>query len=176
MRFIFFLVLSSLNLYAGTFQLSSDVLNKKDSIPLEYALNKYGCQGENKSPSLFWKHVPKNTKSFALTVFDPDATSGSGWWHWIVYNIPKNVKKLSEGASQTDKMPIGSKESLNDFGFKGWGGPCPPKGETHHYTFTLYALKSDDLDLGKNPTNAQLGEAIQKKFIKKSIIRIKFGR
>ncbi len=176
MRFIPFFFLTSFQIYAGTFQLKSDSLKKIDPMPLKFVLNKFGCLGENKSPSLSWAHVPKGTKSFALTVFDPDATSGSGWWHWIVYNIPSNVKKINEGASQTDQMPKGSLESLNDFGFHGWGGPCPPKGETHHYTFTLYALKSPKLDLAQNPTNAQIGESIQKKIIKKAILKIKYGR
>ena len=98
-----------------------------------------GCGGGNVSPALEWKGVPANAKSLALNVYDPDAPTGSGFWHWVVFNIPVATTKLDKGASGKS-MPAGSIESRTDFGMPGYGGPCPPKGPKHHYWFTLYAV------------------------------------
>ena len=100
-----------------------------------------------------WKDAPKGTKSFAVTVFDPDAPTGSGWWHWIVVNIPANVTRLQSGVSGK-AMPKGAIEIKNDFGMRGFGGACPPKADkAHRYIFTVYALDVEKLDV-KPETNA----------------------
>ncbi|MBI3673815.1 MAG: YbhB/YbcL family Raf kinase inhibitor-like protein [Rhizobiales bacterium] len=102
-----------------------------------------GCDGGNVSPALAWKGAPAGTKSFALTLFDPDAPTGSGWWHWQVWNIPASTTGFAEG-----KIPEGAVQGKGDIGRPGYLGPCPPPGTgIHHYTFTIYALKTDKLDL-----------------------------
>ena len=89
----------------------------------------FGCNGLNKSPQLKWSGAPEGTKSFAVTCFDPDAPTGSGFWHWLVVNIPPDVTELALGAgSPGGKMPAGSLQTRTDFGKPGWGGPCSPPG------------------------------------------------
>ena len=107
-----------------------------------------GCDGGNVSPALSWQDPPAGTKSFALTLYDPDAPTGSGWWHWQVWNIPATATGFEEG-----KVPAGVVQGKGDVGRPGYLGPCPPPGSgVHHYTFTLYALKVDKLDI--DPTTA----------------------
>jgi Raf kinase inhibitor-like YbhB/YbcL family protein len=102
-----------------------------------------GCDGGNVSPALSWKGAPEGTKSFGLTLYDPDAPTGSGWWHWQVWNIPATATGFEEG-----KVPAGVVEGKGDVGRPGYLGPCPPPGTgIHHYTFTLYALKVDKLEI-----------------------------
>src|ERR1039458_9504651 len=95
----------------------------------------FGCSGGNVSPALSWSGAPQGTKSFALSVYDPDAPTGSGFWHWVMFNIPANVTSLPEGAGTPDKEPAGATQIENDYGTVGYGGPCPPKGKPHHYQF-----------------------------------------
>ncbi|KGI78237.1 hypothetical protein LF63_0107875 [Oleiagrimonas soli] len=95
------------------------------------------CGGDNRSPRIHWSHAPAGTRSFALTVFDPDANHGAGWWHWVVIDLPAGTHTLAENAP----LPTPARSLRNDFGQRGWGGPCPPAGDPpHHYVFTLYAL------------------------------------
>ena len=102
-----------------------------------------GCDGGNVSPALTWKDPPAGTKSFALTLYDPDAPTGSGWWHWQAWNIPATVTGFEEG-----KVPAGVVQGKGDVGRPGYLGPCPPPGTgVHHYTFTIFALKADKLDI-----------------------------
>lgn len=110
------------------------------SIPSEFT-----CDGRNVSPQLSWEAVPEGTGSFALSVTDPDAPGGN-FIHWLVYDIPKDVKSIDQGS-----LPKGAVEVENDFGRKRYGGPCPPSG-THRYIFTLYALDTDHLE-GVNKYN-----------------------
>jgi Raf kinase inhibitor-like YbhB/YbcL family protein len=102
-----------------------------------------GCDGGNVSPALAWKNPPAGTRSFGLTLYDPDAPTGSGWWHWQAWNIPVTVTGFAEG-----KVPEGVVQGKGDVGRPGYLGPCPPPGTgLHHYTFTIYALKVDKLDI-----------------------------
>ena len=104
------------------------------------------CGGKNNAPQLSWSGAPSGTKSFAITCFDPDAPTGSGYWHWIAFNIPASVTSLDAGAGNGDK-PGGGMGGRSDFGSTSYGGPCPPKGHgDHHYTFTVYALDVDKID------------------------------
>lgn len=118
-----------------------------------------GCDGGNHSPALSWTGTPEGTKSFALTVYDPDAPTGSGWWHWLVFNIPADTTSLPADIDATGKgLPEGATQSLTDFGKPGFGGACPPQGDKpHHYHFTLYALKTDKLDLTPDTMPAKVG-------------------
>ena len=119
----------------------------------------FGCSGENKSPALAWKNAPEGTKGFALTMYDPDAPSGSGWWHWLVFNIPADANELKSDAGNLEKnlAPKGSIQSVTDFGAPGFGGACPPEGaKPHSYIFTVYALDIDKLDLNETSPPAMV--------------------
>lgn len=110
------------------------------------------CGGKNVSPQLSWSGAPQGTKSYAITCFDPDAPTGSGYWHWLVFNIPSSVTSLDAGAGQSDS-PAGGESGYSDFGMNSYGGPCPPKGHgDHRYIFTVYALDVDRIPGASNKT------------------------
>jgi Raf kinase inhibitor-like YbhB/YbcL family protein len=139
------------------------VLKSKDiggQMTLQQVLNGFGCTGKNLSPQLSWENPPSATKSFAITVYDKDAPTGSGWWHWVVFDIPANATGLTQGAGDVSKklLPPGSIQSITDFGQPGYGGPCPPAGDKpHQYVVTLYALKTDKLGLDAKASPALVG-------------------
>jgi Raf kinase inhibitor-like YbhB/YbcL family protein len=138
--------------------------------------NGFGCTGGNVSPQLSWTGAPADTKSFALTVFDPDAPTGSGWWHWVVVNIPPTTTQLPAGASPS-KLPAGALETRTDFGKPGYGGPCPPAGSApHHYVFTLYALKVPKLDLDAQASGAMAGFMIRQNSLGSATFTATYGR
>jgi len=132
---------------AAKFRLSVPDVKAGGMIDGKFVFNDGGCTGGNVSPALSWSGAPEGTKSFVLTVFDPDAPTGSGFWHWVMFNIPAGTTSLPEGAGAPGKEPAGATQIQNDYGTVGYGGPCPPKGDTHRYIFTLFALKTDKLDL-----------------------------
>ncbi len=122
----------------------------------------FGCSGDNLSPALEWKNPPAGTKSFAVTVYDPDAPTGSGWWHWIVYDIPAAATGLPAGAGVLANLPDGAKQGRNDYGEHKFGGACPPAGDRpHHYVFTVYALKVDKLKVPDDASAALIGYNIR---------------
>lgn len=140
-------------------------------------LDTFGCTGGNQSPALSWTQVPAGTQSFALTMFDPDAPTGSGWWHWIVVNIPVSSTELPTGASGNQaKMPAGAQETRTDFGKPGYGGPCPPPGAPHRYVFTLYALRVAKLDLDAQASGAMAGFVIRQNSIATATFTARYGR
>jgi Raf kinase inhibitor-like YbhB/YbcL family protein len=142
----------------GHFQVTSSDLVSKGRIALSHVYNGMGCNGQNLSPALQWANAPTGTRSFAVTIYDPDAPTGSGWWHWMIYNIPASVTSLAAGAGNGRNAPGGSDEGPTDFGTKGYGGPCPPMGDKpHHYHITVFALKTDKISLPENATSAFLG-------------------
>jgi Raf kinase inhibitor-like YbhB/YbcL family protein len=131
------LALSLLGTEASAMDLSSPAFSNGGVL----SLAQVKCGGQNISPALQWSGEPSSTKSFALTVFDPDAHGG--WWHWIVLNIPANVHQLVSGAGSGAGLPPGAVPGSNDFSQPTYGGPCPPPGSgVHHYEFTLWALPS----------------------------------
>ncbi len=116
----------------------------------------FGGDGDNISPQLSWKNAPKETKSFAITMYDVDAPSGSGWWHWLIFNIPADTNQLVSNAGDTSAnlAPEKAIQSINDYGTKGYGGPCPPVGNGfHQYIITIHALSVEHLEL-EDTTNA----------------------
>ena len=122
--------------------------------------NGFGCSGKNQSPQLFWENAPKGTKSFAITMYDPDAPTGSGWWHWVMFDIPVSVNELVAGAGNTELnlTPKGVVQSITDYGTTGYGGPCPPESHgLHQYVITVYALKTEKLGLNENTNPAVVG-------------------
>ncbi len=142
----------------GKFTLKSAEVKPGGKLTEKQVFNGFGCSGENVSPPLSWQNAPAGAKSFVLTVYDPDAPTGSGWWHWVVYDIPAATKELPEGAgSGKAALPEGAKQGRTDFGAPGFGGPCPPPGKPHRYIFTLYALKLDKLDVPEDASPALIG-------------------
>ena len=123
------------------------------AIANEQVFKGFGCTGDNVSPALDWYGMPQGTKSFAVTMYDPDAPTGSGWWHWVVYNLPASTRSLPKNAGDPSKklLPEGAIQSRTDFGAPGYGGPCPPPGDKpHHYHITVFALDVDKLPDAKD--------------------------
>ena len=142
----------------AAFKVSAPDLESKGRITAAHVYNSFGCTGQNVSPALNWSNAPAGTKSFAVTAYDPDAPTGSGWWHWVMYNIPATATGLAAGAGNGRNAPSGSQQGMTDFGTKGYGGPCPPVGDKpHHYHFKVFALKTDKLDVPGNATSAMIG-------------------
>lgn len=155
----------------------SSPLKAGTTVPEKYVFNGSGCRGKNISPPLEWKEAPANTKSFAVTVHDPDAPKIGGWWHWAVVNIPAEVTGLPEGASNENKLPPDALEIRTDFGDAHYGGPCPPKGDRpHHYVFTVYALKNKEVHLSPNSTPASIKNNLEHESLAKSSFTVEYGR
>ncbi len=139
----------------------------------------FGCTGGNLSPDLSWKNAPAGTKSFAVSVYDPDAPTGSGWWHWLIFNIPAGVTHLPAGAGDPSKglAPAGSVQSQTDFGSAGYGGACPPPGDKpHRYVFTVFALKAEKLDLPATASGAMIGFNLNANALARATVTALYGR
>ena len=154
------------------------LLTSKDIISCEFISDRFiasesfgfGCSGNNETPIFAWEDIPASATELAFTMFDPDAPTGCGFWHWLVVNIPTGAMTLSE---ETLKI---SKEVRNDFGQYGYGGPCPPEGDLpHRYIFSLYAL-SENIEATKETPAAQIGFQLNFKTILKSSILGIYGR
>lgn len=158
-----------LSVSAQTFTLKSKELGGQATS--KQVLNGFGCTGENTSPELYWENPPAGVKSFAITVFDQNAPTGSGWWHWLVFDIPQHTTELKSGAGNPalKLAPAGTIQSITDFKTVGYGGPCPPEGSGfHHYEITIYALKCDKLGLDSSANPALVGFMLQQNLIEKS--------
>ncbi len=142
---------------AADFSLSSAEIGEGQALANAQVFSGFGCKGDNISPSLSWSNAPTGTKSFVLTAYDPDAPTGSGWWHWVVFNIPASTTALPLNAGSGTGMPEGAVQGRTDFGATGYGGACPPPGQVHRYVFTVYALGVEKLDLDKNASAALVG-------------------
>jgi Raf kinase inhibitor-like YbhB/YbcL family protein len=180
-RILFAVVLTALSTftYASAFKLSSSEIKANHMIPQRFEFNGFGCSGENKSPELKWSGAPKGTKSFAVTVYDPDAPTGSGWWHWVVIDIPADVHELAAdaGALNSTTLPKGAIQGRTDYGVAAFGGTCPPKGDKpHRYIFTVYALKVGKLDVPDGATAALTGYMIHGNMLGKASFTAKYGR
>jgi Raf kinase inhibitor-like YbhB/YbcL family protein len=157
-------------------------LTSKDisgQLSINEVFNGFGCTGKNISPELSWNNVPKGTKSFAISVYDPDAPTGSGWWHWIVFNISKDVRSLKAGAGEISAklLPQGAVQNVIDYGFAGFGGACPPQGDkAHRYIFTVYALDVEKFDLDGKQSAAIAGYYINAHTIEKASLIAYYGR
>jgi Raf kinase inhibitor-like YbhB/YbcL family protein len=152
-------LLSTSPALAADFTLTSTDIATGRQLTSAQVFNGFGCAGENVSPHLAWSNPPAETKSFVITAYDPDAPTGSGWWHWVAFNIPANARSLGSGASRnTGKLPAGVVESRTDFGAVGFGGACPPPGAAaHRYIFKITALKVEKLDLPSDASAALVG-------------------
>jgi len=152
-------------------------LSSKDlqgQLSINEVFNGFGCSGKNISPELSWENAPEGTKSFALTVYDPDAPTGSGWWHWMVFNISKEKKGFEKGVDLSKSTAV---ESLTDFGKAGFGGACPPKGDKdHQYIFTIHALDIEKIDLDEKANPALVGYYINAHTLSKASLISYYGR
>jgi Raf kinase inhibitor-like YbhB/YbcL family protein len=137
--------------HSASLRVTSTSFSEGDKIPMTNVFN--GCGGQNVSPQLSWSGAPDGTKSYAITCFDPDAPTGSGYWHWLAFNIPAKVTSLDAGAGNQSN-PAGGNSGRNDYGIASYGGPCPPKGDIdHHYIFTVYALDVDKINGATDQTS-----------------------
>lgn len=165
--------------HANTFKIKSSEIKYGAKIGENHVFDGFGCSGKNISPQISWKDAPKDTKSFAITVYDPDAPTGSGWWHWLAVNIPTTYTEIPSNFGATDKFALndGILQIRNDFGVHKFGGPCPPKGDKkHRYIFTIHALKVEKLELDKNATAALAGFMINQNSLKKTSFMAFYGR
>jgi len=167
---------------AEKFVLKSADIAPNAKIADKHVYKGFGCEGGNVSPALEWSGAPAGTKSFAITAYDPDAPTGSGWWHWVVFNIPATTTKLEQGAGDAGgaRLPAGAGQSRTDFGAPGYGGPCPPQGPSlkkpHRYIFTVYALKVDKLDLNADSSGALVGYMLNANTLGKASLTGHYGR
>jgi Raf kinase inhibitor-like YbhB/YbcL family protein len=164
---------------AAPFRVTSSDMREGDSLATSQQFNGFGCRGGNVSPQLTWEHAPTGTRSFAVTAYDPDAPSGSGWWHWTVVNIPPTVSSLATGAGDKNnaKLPAGAVQGRNDFGYAGFGGACPPPGDKpHRYHFTVWALNTATLPIDAQASGALVGFMLRSHAIASAQLTAMSGR
>jgi Raf kinase inhibitor-like YbhB/YbcL family protein len=165
--------------HAAGFSLTSPDIKPNAMMDKKFEFNGFGCSGENKSPALKWSGAPKDTKSFAVSMYDPDAPTGSGWWHWYVINIPAGTTELAANAGAVGgaNLPKGAAHVKTDFGAAGWGGTCPPQGDKpHRYVFTVYALKTDKIDIPPDASAALAGFMVNSNKVAQASFTAKYGR
>lgn len=157
--------------HGKSFTLSSPDIAEGQPLDSAHVFQGFGCEGGNTAPTLTWDHAPEGTKSFAVTVYDPDAPTGSGWWHWFAFNIPADVTEVS-----ADKpLSGGAVELRNDYGAVGFGGACPPPGEVHRYQFTVHALGTM-LEIDDSVSNALAGYMVNANEIASATITAVYTR
>jgi Raf kinase inhibitor-like YbhB/YbcL family protein len=165
---------------AWAFKLESPTVKPGAMLADAQVYKGFGCDGGNTSPTLTWSGAPKGTKSFAVTVYDPDAPTGSGWWHWVVYNIPADVTSLAEGAGAAGGkgLPAGAVQGRTDFpGPPAFGGACPPAGDKpHRYIFTVYALKTEKIEVPPDASAALVGFMIHANKLAQASFTARYAR
>ena len=160
-------------------ELRSSSFSDGDYLAMDHVLSAqygFGCSGGNRSPQLSWSGAPEGTKSFALTCFDPDAPTGSGFWHWVVANIPASVTELPLDAGN-GKLPQGALAIRNDVGVPEWVGPCSPQGDhPHRYIFTIFAVGVEQLPVNADTTAAVVGFQLHFNTLEKATLMGLFKR
>lgn len=163
---------------AGDFRLTSPDMAEGAPMAARQVFAGFGCTGGNVSPALAWDGVPPGTRSFAVTAYDPDAPTGSGWWHWVVFNLPATARALPAGAGGADGhgLPAGAVQSRTDYGSAGYGGPCPPPGAPHRYVFTVTALDVETLPLDPQASAAMVGFMVNAHALGRARLTALYGR
>ncbi|MCB0494855.1 MAG: YbhB/YbcL family Raf kinase inhibitor-like protein [Cyclobacteriaceae bacterium] len=176
------LTLTILSLFAFAANAQEFTLTSTDlqgQLTTKQVFSGFGCTGDNISPQLAWINAPEGTKSYAITLYDPDAPTGSGWWHWVMFNIPNSTSELKANAGNLESglAPSGSVQSITSFGQQGFGGACPPEGDKPHaYIFTVYALDIEKIDLQPNAPPAMVGYFLNAHALAKASIISYYGR
>ena len=164
---------------AAGFTVTSPDIHDGGTVPMAQVFNAFGCTGGNHSPAISWSGEPAGTQSFAVTMYDPDAPTGSGWWHWTVFNIPVSVHSLpaDAGAANSTLLPAGAGQGRTDFGFSNYGGPCPPVGDKpHRYVLTVYAVKVAHLPLDASSSGALVGFTLHFNALATAHVTGRYGR
>ncbi|MGE4329695.1 YbhB/YbcL family Raf kinase inhibitor-like protein [Diaphorobacter sp.] len=162
-----------------TFTLTSPDIAAGSTIAQRFEFDGFGCSGQNQSPVLQWSGAPEGTKGFALNVYDPDAPTGSGFWHWYVIDLPASVTGLpaNAGAKGGANLPAGARQIRNDYGIYAWGGMCPPPGDKpHRYIFTVHALSVDRIDVPDDAPAALAGFMVNAHTLAKASFTATYGR
>lgn len=160
----------------SAFTVTSDSFRSGGNVDNAQVFNRDDCTGGNRSPQLSWHNPPAGTRSFAITVFDPDAP-GRGWWHWAVAGIPAGTGSIAENASGSGALKkLGAVEARNDFDVDGYGGPCPPPGKPHRYVVTIYALDTADLHLAQGWPAEMFDHEINTAALGFARMVVKYGR
>ena len=156
--------------------LSSESFTDGATIPNDFVST--GCGGRNQSPQLSWSGAPNGTKSFAITIFDLDAPTGGGWWHWVIFNIPGTISELPAGAGNKESRtsPPAGVQCRNDYGEPGYGGPCPPPGSTHRYLVKVYALNVEKLSFGSETPPGKMAKQLEAHSIGIATLIVRLGR
>jgi Raf kinase inhibitor-like YbhB/YbcL family protein len=162
-----------------SFTVTSDDVAEGEAMAKPHCSGVFGAGGEDVSPHLRWEGFPPETKSFAVTCFDPDAPTGSGFWHWVVLGLPASVTELPRGCGTQDgsQLPGGAIQLRNDAGLPGYIGAAPPEGHgPHRYVFTLFAVKQDALPVNADTSAAIVGFQLHFNTIEKATLTGKFAR
>jgi Raf kinase inhibitor-like YbhB/YbcL family protein len=164
----------------SAFKIAPDDPKVGPGIPDVYTAKAFGCTGGNQSPALHWSGAPADTKSFVVTLFDKDERSTpSGWWHWEVYDLPKDTKSLpmNAGAVDSSSLPKGALEGRTDLGEDAYHGPCPAAGDPpHRYVFTVYALNVEKLPVPKGSSGGMVTSIVSEHVISKAVFTAHYGR
>jgi len=158
------------------FRLFSEDFKDGDTLPEAQVFNGMGHRGGNISPQLAWADEPAGTRSFVVTLYDPDAPTGSGWWHWVVANVPASCSALPRGCgSGQGGLPRGAVQTRTDFGSSGYGGAAPPPGGPHRYIFAVHALKVDQIDVNENSSGAMVGFLVHMHSLDNASLTARYG-
>lgn len=159
-------------------QLMSDDIAEGQPLGIDQVFDGFGCTGANVSPHLAWSGAPPETQSYIVTVYDPDAPTGSGWWHWTVFNIPATQTFLPRDAgNRAGGLPAGAVEGRTDYGATGFGGACPPEGDPpHRYVFTVFAMPIAELPLDGGASGALVGFFAQNQSLARATLTATYGR
>ncbi len=171
--------LATFSANAADFTLTSPDVGPDKPLSQEFVYDKFGCTGGNQSPALSWSGAPEGTKSFAVALFDPDAIRGRGFWHWLVVNLPETTTSLARDAGKVDgsNLPADAVQIKNGFRATGYSGSCPPPGEPPHgYTYTVYALKVDRIDVPADADSPTVLNLIKEQSLGSATLVYHFGR